>query len=286
MALHYLKGARFEPLVEASLRDLSRKTLFLVAMALASRIGELQALSPSVGWGRDGHSVKLAWVPEFMAKTETPVTPDNPVPREFVLHALSQDTPEKEELLLCPVRALRYYLYRVESLKLKPDRLFVAPSNPKRHISKNAISYFVWSVILESNAKEHLPSDVEFLHIDNVRAYEIRALSVSTCFKVTCSLEALRWAALWKCEPIFPNFYLRDLSHFYFDTGVHSLRHPHLVVALSVLSLGVKGPGPLGWVLLPLQGLLSGRTKGQGEVLQEASVISVFQSAAVLSFMF
>ena len=127
MALHYLKGARFEPLVEASLRDLSRKTLFLVAMALASRIGELQALSPSVGWGRDGHSVKLAWVPEFMAKTETPVTPDNPVPREFVLHALSQDTPEKEELLLCPVRALRYYLYRVESFEAQAGQVVCCP---------------------------------------------------------------------------------------------------------------------------------------------------------------
>ena len=68
--------------------------------------------------------MKVALVPEFGAKMETP---DNPVPREFPLLALSQISSKREEFLLCPVRALRYYLHRIESLKLKPTRLFVAP---------------------------------------------------------------------------------------------------------------------------------------------------------------
>ena len=243
LALHYLKGDRFEPLGEVPLKALTRKTIFLVTLALASRIGELQALSPSVGWGPDGHSVKLALVPEFWAKMESP---DNPVPREFPLPALSQVTSEREELLLCPVRALRYYLRRIESLQLKPTRLFVAPSAPSRPISKNAISYFIRSVILDSHAVRNLPSDVELLHVDNVRAYDIRAMSVSTSLKVTGKLEDLRRAALWKCMTIFPSFYLRDLSHFYFEAGVHSLRHPHLVVTQAVVSLGDERSRPSG----------------------------------------
>ena len=40
-----LKSSIFEPLRQASLRDLTRKTLFLVALASAKRVSELQALS-------------------------------------------------------------------------------------------------------------------------------------------------------------------------------------------------------------------------------------------------
>ena len=43
--LTFLRSSPFEPLSNASLRDITRKTLFLVALATAKRVGELQALS-------------------------------------------------------------------------------------------------------------------------------------------------------------------------------------------------------------------------------------------------
>ena len=46
--LEYLAGPPFEPLAEASFRNKTRKALFLLAMATAKRVGELQALSFSV----------------------------------------------------------------------------------------------------------------------------------------------------------------------------------------------------------------------------------------------
>ena len=46
--LEYLSGPPFEPLAEASFRNKTRKALFLLAMATAKRIGELQAFSFSV----------------------------------------------------------------------------------------------------------------------------------------------------------------------------------------------------------------------------------------------
>ena len=46
--LEYLSGPPFEPLAEASFRNKTRKALFLVTMATAERVGELQALSFSV----------------------------------------------------------------------------------------------------------------------------------------------------------------------------------------------------------------------------------------------
>ena len=46
--LEYLSGPPFEPLAEASFRNKTRKALFLLAMATAKGIGELQALILSV----------------------------------------------------------------------------------------------------------------------------------------------------------------------------------------------------------------------------------------------
>ena len=158
VALNYLKSKPFEPLRETSLRELTRKTNFLLMSALSCRMGEIQAFSPKVGWGDNDSFVTISYVPTFVAKMEAV---GKPVVREFTIHALSKHTDDPEELLLCPVRALRHYLLRLESLKLSPKHLFVSPSCPSRFISKNAASYFVKSVILDSHKPENLPRDVK-----------------------------------------------------------------------------------------------------------------------------
>ena len=95
----------FEPLRSASFRDLTKKTIFLLALATAKRVGELQALSHSFAW--QGDDVILSYLPEFVAKTEMW---SNPLPREFRLKSLTgilgRDAVER---LLCPVRALRLF---------------------------------------------------------------------------------------------------------------------------------------------------------------------------------
>ena len=57
--LEYLKSPVFEPLHQASLRDLTRKTLFLTALASAKRVGELQALSKTVSFSSSAAIVFL-----------------------------------------------------------------------------------------------------------------------------------------------------------------------------------------------------------------------------------
>ena len=63
----------FEPLAEASFRNKTRKALFLLAMATAKRIGELQALSFSVS--HRGNDLVLHYDPFFLAKTISVKTP-------------------------------------------------------------------------------------------------------------------------------------------------------------------------------------------------------------------
>ena len=76
--LHFLRGLPFEPLSSSSLRDLMQKVLFLVSLATARRVGELQAVSQEVSFS--GFDVFLSYLPEFRAKTESSV---NPLPRSF-----------------------------------------------------------------------------------------------------------------------------------------------------------------------------------------------------------
>ena len=118
--LRFLRGAPFEPL-SCSLWDLTRKVLFLVALATARRVGGLQAVSCVVSMS--GEDVFLSYLPEFSAKTESA---SNPLPLSFCIRSLRDfvgDLPE--ELLLCPVRALRIYLSRTSSISLRPRSLFL-----------------------------------------------------------------------------------------------------------------------------------------------------------------
>ena len=121
--LQALSSAPYEPLGAASFRDLTKKTLFLIALATAKRVGELQAISPHVAW--IGGDVSLCYLPAFVAKTETPT---NPLPRSFVIKSLSSFVGRDDvERLLCPVRALKYYLEATRSVSPRPSVLFVSP---------------------------------------------------------------------------------------------------------------------------------------------------------------
>ena len=54
VVLKYLCSEKLEPLQSASLRDLIKKTLVLVSLALTKRVSEIQALSKSVGFSSQG----------------------------------------------------------------------------------------------------------------------------------------------------------------------------------------------------------------------------------------
>ena len=143
LVLRFLRGPPFEPLSSCSLRDLTQKVLFLVSLATARQVGELQAVSRDVSFS--GSDIYLSYLPEFRAKTESSA---NSLPRSFCVHSLSDfvgDLPD--ELLLCPVRALRLYLSRISSISPHPRTLFVSPRSPSLSLSKNALSFFLRDVI-------------------------------------------------------------------------------------------------------------------------------------------
>ena len=76
VVLRFLHSSTFEPLSSLSLRSLTKKVLFLVSLATAKRVSELQALPCVVSLSSSGAC--LSYVPEFVAKTESAL---NPLPR-------------------------------------------------------------------------------------------------------------------------------------------------------------------------------------------------------------
>ena len=127
-----------------------------------------------------GDDIFLSYLPEFRAKSESA---SNPLPRSFCVRSLRDFVGNlPDELLLCPVRALRIYLHRTSSLSPSPRSLFVNPRTPTPPLSKDALSFFLRSVIFQS-----LPSPASFTSSSSSRsssiwAHSIRGMATSAAF--------------------------------------------------------------------------------------------------------
>ena len=125
----------------------------------------------------------LSYVPEFVAKSESL---SRSIPRSFLVKSLSDFAAVlDDDLLLCPVRALRIYLDRTLPLAPSRRRLFVSPSCPTRAMSKNAVSSFLRKVIHGAEASRP--------EVGSVRAHDIRGVSTSVDFHRNCSVSAVAY---------------------------------------------------------------------------------------------
>ena len=191
--LEYLSGPPFEPLADASFRNKTRKAQFLVAMATAKRVGELQALSFSVS--HRGDDLVLHYDPLFLAKTKSV---SNPLPRSVIVQSLTDFVGDLPERVLCPVRAIRYLRRAARSVEFTPSRLFVSPLDPKR-----TMSFFLRQLITESGAVSSLVPP---------RAHDIRGIATSLNYYSNLSISAIKEAATWKSNRVFAMRYLKDMS--------------------------------------------------------------------------
>ena len=107
-------------------------------MATAKRIGGLQALSFSVSYR--GDDLVFHYSPFFLTKIEAV---SHPFLRSVLVQSLTDFVGDLPERVLCPVRAIRYLRRAVRSVEFTPSTLFVSPSDPTPHMSKNAMFFFL-----------------------------------------------------------------------------------------------------------------------------------------------
>ena len=195
MVLRFLNTSSFEPLSVAPLRALTQKVLFLLALATAKHVGELQALSSVVTFVHG--DACLSYVPQFVAKSESLT---RSIPHSFLVKSLSEFAAGLDDyLLLCPVRALRIYLDRISSLSPLRHRLFVSPRRPTRPLSKNAVSFFLRDVISSAGASRP--------EVGRLQAHDIRGVSTSVAFHCNWSVSAVLESATWSSSSVFSSFY-------------------------------------------------------------------------------
>ena len=206
LVLQSLTGAPYETLRTCDERFLAQKTIFLLALASAKRIGELHALSYHVSHSRNGGEVSFSFVPGFVAKTQDPSSLA-PQFEGFTVPALPNARINRNGRLLCPVRAVRHYLDRTAAHRLRCERLFVTAGRSKKEISKTTVSWLRKTI---SHAYELSGTEQP---VPAPRARETRGIAPSLLFKKNFVVDQVLKAGTWRRHTIFTHHYLRDLAH-------------------------------------------------------------------------
>ena len=128
LVLHQLTKAPFEPLKGASLKHLTFKTVFLLALGSGKRRSEIHAwLLKNIRHQSDWSKVSLYPSPSFLFKNQLAKEgPDSVAPVVIPALAPTLDKSLKGDRSLCPVRALRYYLDRTSDLRQNKELVFVS----------------------------------------------------------------------------------------------------------------------------------------------------------------
>ena len=217
-----LSSAPFEPLEKASLRDLSSKTVFLLALASSKRVSEIHAISREVRHSEHWTSVTLSTVPSFVAKTQDPSV-DDPRFGSFKIPALKKEQGKRP--LLCPVRALKRYLKVTEGKRQKCLTLFLNPVKSDTSVAKNTLSFWLRETITRTGAP---------VGDKTPRAHSVRGIGTSLQFARNRSLQQVLKAGTWNSHNTFTNAYLREFSTKYLNK--FSLELGPIVAAQGVVT--------------------------------------------------
>ena len=207
LILQSLTRALYEPLRTLDERFLAQKTLFLLALASAKRIGELHALSHRISHSRDWGEVSFTFVEGFVAKTQHP---SSSAPRfeGFTVPALPNASINHNRRLLCPVRAVTCYLDRTAAHRPRYERLFVTAGRSTKEISKNTISFWLRKTLsrVYQLSGRSVPDPPQ-------RARETHGIVLSRLFKKNFAVVQVLKVGTWRRHTTFTRHYLRDLAH-------------------------------------------------------------------------
>ena len=185
VVLRLLMKPPFEPMNMASLADMTRKLAFLLTLASAKRNSEVWAFSADVRFGQDYNAATLSFLPNFLAKTMDPSRPETdyaPVTIPALGPSMGEDLPDR---LLCPVRALRYYLklkHKGQDLNNRFCRLLCAfKLGHTGDISKQTVSGWIRQLIKQAYSAVQ-DEDIPHLTHTNFQARELRAFASSLAF--------------------------------------------------------------------------------------------------------
>ena len=211
LVLHQLTKAPFEPIKEASLKHLTFKTVFLLALGSGKRRSEIHAWQhKNIRHQSDWTKISLYPSPSFLSKNQLAKEgPDSVAPVVIPALAPTLDKSLKSDRSLCPVRALRYYLDRTSDFRQNKELVFVSfKKGFDKDISPATISSWIKQTVILC----YELSDQEAHKLHQVKAHDVRAFAASKAFQSGVSLEQILAACHWKSHNTFTQFYLKDVA--------------------------------------------------------------------------
>ena len=177
LVLHRLTKAPFEPMRKVSLKHLTFKTVFLLALGSGKRRSEIHAwlyknIRHQENWGK----VSLYPSPVFLSKNQ--LAREGPCVAPVIIPALAPtlDNSLQEDKTLYPVRALRYYLDRTKDLRKGKDLVFVSF---RKSFHKDIVPATISSWIKQTVLLCYQLSDEEAQNLHQARARDVRAFAAS-----------------------------------------------------------------------------------------------------------
>ena len=211
MVLHQLTKAPFEPLREASLKHLTFKTTFLLALGSGKRRSEIHAWQhKNIRHQTDWSKVSLYPSPSFLSKNQLAKEgPGSVAPVVIPALAPTLDKSLRSDRSLCPVRALRYCLDRTSDLRQNKELVFVSfKKGFDKDISPATISSWIKQTVIVC----YELSDHQAHTLHQVKAHDVRAFAACKAFQSGVSLDQILAACHWKYHNTFTQFYLKDVA--------------------------------------------------------------------------
>ena len=172
-----LQKTPYEPLHSASKLHVTIKSDFLPALAMAKRCSEIHALamdSNHLRFNQSDGSASLVLQTGFLAKNQLLSICPDPIVIPYLARKCKR---EHLARLLCPIRALKFYLRMTISYCRNRTRFFL-PIKGNHGISKTSFSRWVANTI-KLACRNLTQRNICFLKI---KAHKVRALSSSWAF--------------------------------------------------------------------------------------------------------
>ncbi|XDV51168.1 hypothetical protein PO909_020095 [Leuciscus waleckii] len=239
MVLQSLTKAPFEPLAQADLKSLMWKTVFLLAICSAKRVGELHSLTVSedcLRWKANYSGVSLWPNPAFLPKVLNTCT----INQVIELAAFQPDPDlsctELDLATLCPVRALRTYVDRTRCFRTS-DQLFVCYGGKLKGkaLSKQRLSHWIVDAIALAYQQQGRPCPL------GVTAHSTRSVASSWALAHGASLTDICRAAGWATPNTFARFYNLRVEPVSSHVLASTSRYQILLRCLCLLAIPLHG---------------------------------------------
>ena len=213
LVLRYLKHGKLAPTALLTKRELTLKTVFLLALATGKRCGEIHALDSEVFKVNDSYdSVILKPRSDFLSKTHFTSRGAGTFSQVVIPSLISDPSSDLQDHSLCPVKTLQIYRIYSELVRTPEQKRLIISFMPskKTDITKQCIAnYLRWLV---QQAYTDTANDPLACTALSMRPHDVRGLATTLKSFTQVTMADLLAAGVWTTMSTFLRFYCKEFT--------------------------------------------------------------------------